>query len=472
MRRPASSVLLALASLGLALPLAAAQLEETEGGEEQQAASAETPPPRMDLAAMLRVAERSYPGLRAAQARTRAARAQLDEAWVSPFFQGTVSAGISLAPELRGSPIFSPDTQFPVDNAWQPVLGFQIEGAIPLWTFGKLPALRDAARAGIRAAESDHARVRAQLRYDVRRAYFALQLALDIEQMLDEGLPQLHQAADNLAEQLAQGSTEVTEMDRWRLEAALAEVEARRADAARLEGSARAALRILTGLREFRIPECPIEPAQARLQELHHYVTRAHSDRPEVRMLEAAVRARQASLDIAQASFFPDLALAYRFATTWSPGITDQTNPFVIDPANYTNLTAGLVVRWSLDLWGNAYRVDRESALLEDTRNRSSEAARGIELEVSDAYEAVRAAQRQVETWERGRRQTRAWFIAAAQGRDVGTVEPRDLVDAVRSYFTARYGHLQAIHDFNVGLANLERTSGTQVAELWEPACE
>lgn len=426
----------------------------------------------MDLAQLTRAAERSYPGLRAAKARIRAANAQLDEAWVSPFFQSSITAGVALAPEVRGSPIFSPDPQLPLDNPWQPVLGFAIEGIVPLWTFGKLPAVRDAARAGVRAAESDHARVRAQLLYDVRRAYFALQLALDLRQMLNEGLPQIRQAAERLEEQLAAGDSEVSELDRYRLESALAEVEAREADVIRLESMARAALRILTGVRDFTIPPCPIEPLEPELRSRDQYVLRARQDRPEVRMLEAAIRARQASLDVAEASFFPDIALAYRFGTTYAPGITDQTNPFVIDQANYTAIQAGLVMRWSLDLWGNVYRVDRQAALLEDTRHRAHEAHRGIELEVSEAYEAVMAAQRQVESWGRGRRSSRQWFVAASQGQGVGAVETRDLVDAVRAYFSSRYGHLQAIHDLNVAIANLERTSGSRVVRRWEAPCD
>src|SRR5690606_37424349 len=249
-----------------------------------------------------------------------------------------------------------------------------------------------------------------------------------------------------LEEQIAEGDPEVDAMDRWRLQAALAEIEARSADIQRLEETARGALRILTGVREVRIPECPIEAVEIELQPLERYARVAAEDRPEVRMLDAAVRARQASLSVAQAGFFPDIAFAYSLGTTWSPGITDQTNPFVVDQANYTSIAAGLVMRWSLDLWGNAYRVDRESALLTDMRERSEEAGRGIELEVTDAYRAVEAASRQVDTWGRGHRETRAWFVAAAQGREIGTVETRDLVDAVRAYFTARYSHLQAIH--------------------------
>lgn len=455
---------LALLSAALTLPLAAsADPPDPEAAEEA---------PVRDLAALTDAAERAYPGVRAAAARLRAAQAQLDEAWVSPFFQSTVTAAASIAPEASGSPIFSPDPQLPLTNPWHPILGVQVQGVIPLFTFGKLPAARDAARAGIRAAESDRGRVRAQLRYDLRRAYFGLQLALDLRQMLDEGLPQIRQAAERLETQIAEGDPEVDPMDRWRLGAALAEIEARSADVQRLEDTARGALHILTDISDIRIPPCPMEPVAMELAPLERYAHRASVDRPEVRMLEAAVSARQASVDFTQAGFFPDIALAYSFGTTWAPGITDQTNPFVVDDANYTSVAAGVVMRWSLDLWGNAYRLDRERALLEDMRERSREAARGIELEVTDAYRAAEAAQRQVEAWERGHRDSRAWFIAAAQGRELGTVETRDLVDAVRSYFTARYSHLQAIHDLNVALANLERTSGAALVERWEPPCE
>lgn len=464
MRRAPTAALIAGLSTALALPLAATA-DPPEDAPEREV-------PVRDLAALTKAAEASYPGIRAATARIRAAQAQLDEVWVSPFFQSAVTAGVSIAPEMRGSPIFSPDSQLPLDNPWHPVLGLQVEGVVPLWTFGKLPAARDAARAGIQAAEADRQRVRAQLRHDVRRAYFALQLALDLRQMLDEGLPAIREAAARLEEQIAEGDPEVDAMDRWRLQAALAEIEARSADIQRLEDTARGALRILTGVREVRIPECPIEAVEIELQPLERYARGAAEDRPEVRMLDAAVRARQASLAVAQAGFFPDIAFAYSFGTTWSPGITDQTNPFVVDQANYTSIAAGLVMRWSLDLWGNAYRVDRESALLTDMRERSEEAGRGIELEVTDAYRAVEAASRQVDTWGRGHRETRAWFVAAAQGREIGTVETRDLVDAVRAYFTARYSHLQAIHDRNVALSNLERTSGRAVVERWEPPCE
>ncbi len=437
-----------------------------------ESSEATTSAPVMDLAAFVHLAEKGYPGVRAAEARIRAARAQLDEAWVTPYFQSWITAGFTLAPEARGSPIFSPDAQVPLSNPWQPVVGFDIQGVIPIWTFGKLGAARDAARAGIRAAESDRTRVRQQLVYDVRRAYFALQLSLDVQQMLREGTPQLAAAIERVDERLEAGDGDVDEMDRYRLAAALAEVEGRAAQVEHLERSSRAALRALTGVREFRVPECPIQVVDIELGELASYVSSAADDRPEVRMLEAAQRAREASLDVARAGFWPDIGLTYRFGINYAPGITDQTNPFVIDQANYMNIGMGVALRWSLDFWGQAYRVDRESALLDDVRARFEEARRGMELEVTDAYETVREARARERAFDRARRETRTWFIAAAQGSDLGTVQANDLIEAVRSYFTARYSHLQAIHDLDTALANLERVSARRLTERWEASCE
>jgi outer membrane protein TolC len=218
------------------------------------------------------------------------------------------------------------------------------------------------------------------------------------------------------------------------------------------------------------VPECPIQVVEIDLASLDRYLATAMSDRPEVRMLEAGQRAREASLDVARAGFWPDIALTYRFAISYAPGITDQTNPFVIDPANYMNIGAGLALRWSLDFWGNAYRVDRESALLDDVRARFDEARRGMELEVTDAYETVVEARTREEAFRRGTRDARAWMITAVQSLDVGTGDANGLVDAVRAYFTARYSHLQAIHDLDTALANLERTSAQTITERWENA--
>jgi len=431
-------------------------------------------PARRDLETLTEAALDSWPSLRAADHRLDAARARLDEATISPFFQLQATAAVTVAPEARGTSTYSDDSQLPLSNPWRPVVSVGVEGAIPLYTFGKLDAARDAARAGIRAAEHDRERARARLVYDVRRAYYSLQLALDTLQMISEGHGKLESAVESLDERLEAGDPEANQHDRWRLSTTVAEVEARRSEARRLEETARAGLATLTGHQAIRIPECPIEVVEYEPRPLDWYLRRAGAARPEVSMLQAGLRAREANVEATEARYFPDIALALSASHSYAPGVTDQTNPFVIDRGNYTSLGAAIVARWSLDLWGNTYRVQRAESELAETRAQVDEARRGIALEVSSAYEEMQDARRREEAWGRGHRDARAWFVASAQAYQVGALEPRELVDAVKAYFTARFSHLQAIRDYNVAVANMERVTGERLVRSggWERSCE
>jgi outer membrane protein TolC len=425
------------------------------------------------LAELTQAAERTFPTVEAAAHAIDAARSRLAEVKVSPFFQMEAQAAFAMTPNAEGTFGFSPDGQLPLDNRWGPAYGVGFTGAIPLYTFGKLRSARTAAQAGIDVAEADRDRTLAHLRFDVRRAYFALQMALDLQQMVSEGRPKLVRAIEWLEERIAQNDPDANVMDKWRLASALAEVDARASEAKRLEVTSRQALRILTGLPRVRVPECPLLAVTVNLEPLQRYMTDSSSLRPETRMLEAASDAREADLTRHRAAFFPDILLAMRADFTWTPGVTNQTSPFVQDPANRRALGAAVVARWSLDLWGNAHRVQRAQSQLAQARAQGEAATKGIRMDVAQTHQEVVDAQRREEAWGGGEREARSWFVAAVQGFQVGTTEPRDLVDALKAYFTARFNHLQATREVNQAVASLERATGRPLVNdrQWEAGC-
>lgn len=431
--------------------------------------------PVTDLATLARAAERNNPGIQATNYNIAAAQARLDEAWVSPFFQFDVTTAFGIAPEARGTPSVTPErSDFPVGNDWLPVMKAEVKGAIPLWTFGKLSSARDAARAGVRGAELDREKKKAELLFDVRKAYFALQLALDIQQMISEGRTKLAKAVDRLEKRLESNDPEVNQSDKYRLASTIAEVDARSSEAIRLAESATAALQILTGLKVVRVPDCPLEPIDFRPESIEAYKKIAKKQRPEAGMLKAAVVATEADLDATEARYFPDIALALKASTNYAPGITDQRNPFANDPANYNSLGAAVVARWSLDFWGNSYRVQQKKQNLLKIQTSLEQALDGITLEVATTHSAVVDANRRTDAWGKGHRETRRWFISAAQADELGVGEAKELVDAVKAYFNARYNHLQAIYDFNLSVARLERTVGNQLltTDEWNQSCD
>jgi len=426
------------------------------------------------LPGLLEAAEAHWPELRADGFALQAAEARLGEAHYSPFFATwRADAGATIAPGASGTPIFSDQDQLPLDQTWGPVLQVGVSGAIPLYTGGRIRGAWRAAEAGVRAAELQREVTLARVRYDIRRAWFGLQLALDIEQMISEGRGKLAGAITKLDQMLEEGDPEANPIDRRRLAAALAEVDARRSEAQQLRESSMAALEALTGKRSIVPPECPMEAVALPEATREELVRAAEGQRPELGMLAAAVAAREANVEVQRGSFIPTVGLGFRAGITWAPHITDQQNPFIQDPANTPSLGAGLFLRWNLDFAGTTFRHRRAEAELAETRARAEAAAQGITLEVRLAFEKLEDARRREEAWGIGERETRAWFVGAAQGYDVGTLDPKELIDAMKGYFTARFAHLQAVLELNVAVAHLERVSGERLVpgDQWDPDC-
>jgi outer membrane protein TolC len=416
-----------------------------------------------------------YPGLKAAAADIDAAQARLTEAKISPFMQFQGRATFFVAPGARGTSTFSPDPQIPWGNRWGPGGEVGIEGGIPLYTFGKYRAGKKAASAGIRGSELEKDRTLARVVFDVRRAYFGTQLALDLQATISEGKDKLRAAVDKLDTRLKADDPRVKQTDYWRLVSALSQIESLESEALRLEASARAALSILSGLKPAIVPECPLEPVQSEVIELGEHVERAISNRPELFQLEAAQAARSANLTVKRAGYFPDIILALRASFARTPGITDIQNPFVIDRGNFAGAYVGLLAQWKLDFGGSHARVKAAKAEIQSLKAKTEEAEQGIEIEVTDLYEQLQDAKRRLESWTRSEKETRKWFVSAGQGYEVGTTTARQLVDAIEAYFSARSKRLMATAEYNLAIAGLEKATNMPLVSQkgWRPAdCE
>jgi outer membrane protein TolC len=422
----------------------------------------------LDLPEAVTLAERHSWQIKAGDHAVLAAIAQLDEARISPFFQFKGRLGAGIVPDANGVPGYSPDATNQLARDFGPAISAGLEGAIPLWTFGKLTGLRDAAKAGVRAARMQRIRARADLRYQVRRAFYGLAFALDTQQMLDDGLPRIEQALAKLDERLQSGDADANESDRYRVATVIAEIRARSAEAAHAASAARTALEILTGRSAVEIPECPLEALAFTPAAVAKYRSSAHAHRPELMLLAAAQQARQAELDIARARYFPDIALALSAETQYAPGRTPD--------AYYTPwfLGAGVVARWDLDFPGHSYRSERALQKSLETNDLRAAALDGTDAEVSERHAAVVDAFSRVSAWDAGYRDARRWFISAAQNYQLGVLPIEDLVDAVTAYFRVRFARLQALFDLNTAIAGLELAVGSPVLPdgAWSMRCD
>jgi outer membrane protein TolC len=258
------------------------------------------------LEACLLLADRNHPNLWAARARLAYTHAQLDEARWTPWNQAFMGSQFGYLPPIGGTPFYNatPYTVLyqGIGDGWQPAFSINVRYNLPLYTFGKIDSVKRAAEAQVRVSEWDLEKTRQQIRMDVRRAFFGLMLARDMQYIARDIVDQLEKAIRGIQAKLDKGDTTVEEPDRLRLEYSRDELLARIAQAKQGETYASAALRFLTGVQTaFDIPDEPLKRPEVQVGPVVRYLTAARLFRPEVNQARAGVVARRHWLDFNRA---------------------------------------------------------------------------------------------------------------------------------------------------------------------------
>lgn len=412
----------------------------------------------LDLPRILALADRHHPQILESRAKLGMVRAQLDEAHWAPFSQFRATGGVALVPEIRGSHIYSPNTDVSLTSSVGMAWRVGVEGVLPLWTFGKIGHLWDAAAANVKVHEAAVEKERDLVRLEVRRAFYGLQLARDAKLLLGDVRKQLDAAERALTEKVE--ADEADPIDLLRLQTFSSELLVREAEADRFILVALSGLRFFTGLPELEVLDLPLVAPAHELLGVERYLEAAVKHRPELAQARAGLMAREAQVRLAEASFYPDVGVGLSAGLSAAPEIDDQLNPFVNDPGNFFRYGAAIVFQWNLDFLPRAAKLRQAEAELSGMRALSSYATGGVEAEVRTAHAEVVDWQRRVVAYTKSVQYARRWLIRVQQGIDVGTVEDKELLEPAKAYAMGRFNVLNATMELDLALAKLARATG------------
>ena len=312
--------------------------------------------------------------------------------------------------------------------------------------FGKISAGVAAAEAGVGVSRQREAGARADLELNVRKAYYGLKFAREVIDMLDQGSGYVDEGQKSLEKELADGTGNVTVTDQLRMRTVRAELDARILEAKRLRAVARDSLRTLLGPdagEDIDVDDDPFEPPEVKSHPVTYFEDLALYNRPEVRMLEHAVKAKRALADLERRKEYPDLVLIGTAAFARAQTVDDPNNAFLNHYFNSTSAGVAAALRMQLDLGRKIMRARKFSAEANEVDHRRSEALGGIILEVRKAHGEVTEAAERVTALAKGEKAGKAWISAVAQKFAVGLAEVRELSDALVAFFGMRTRYLQ-----------------------------
>ncbi len=194
-----------------------------------------------------------------------------------------------------------------------------------------------------------------------------------------------------------------------------------------------------------------------RAWELSDALQRAINQRPELQAAERQIGVAKANIKVAASGYQPEASIFGNY------GWHDYT--FGDSPDNTREgWAAGASVSWALfDGMLTRGKVSEARAVMEEANLDYADTRRQVELEVRQAYsdylqtlELIEAQKKTVEEAEESLRLAEARFRA-------GTGTQLDVLSAQTALSDARSNEVQALHDYNVAIATLERVTGMTV---------
>lgn len=431
-----------------------------------------SPLPVLSLSESIHRTLEVWPGLKAAEFDVRAIESKVAEAsraYFLPEVKLRVFGG--LVPDVPSG--FGPESNFPKYETdwsqWGPFLQTRVEALQPLYTFGKLSNVKEAAERGKQAKEFQVLVVQNELISRVKDLYIGLQFLMSALDFVNEMEDRTQKAKDRVDELLSRHSAEVTDIDSMRVEVFLVDAKRRKLEIKNGLTLGQATLGILTGgpgAGPVSVEQATLQPSEISIRPVDFYLERARVKRPELQQLESVVAIRKALWNAQSAGFFPSFFLGGFFHWAEAPGRADVSNPYLSD--DFNRLSGGGAIGFEQSLafhMTDARSSQAKAEYLKAVEDRKA-AAIGVELEIRKSLTDVMTKQESMKLARDGFRAGRSWVTASTLNFGVGLLPVKDLLEAFIGYSRVRSTYLDSVRDYYSALTMLAKVVGEEVTDL------
>ena len=341
-------------------------------------------------------------------------------------------------------------------NASNNSFGNGLNVNIPLYTGGEVEGAIANAKLGKTDAQEDILRVEQATKYSAIEGYYALLAYQELRDVYHEAVDNLQGHLDNVTAQYNVGTK--AKVDVLSSDVSLANAKTTAITADNNVDVAESNLNNILGLPlqtklNLADHQLPFDTYNISLQEATDY---AMKYRPEVLQAAIAVQEAEENINIAGAADKPQVAI------TGSNGWSDTTFPGL--EANSRNWSIGAGVTYKFyDGGATKAKVNEARQDLLTARETEQKTRESVQLEVKQAYLNIRSAAQKVEETQTVVDQARENYRIQNIRYQAGVGINLDVLDAQLSLNEAQVNHIQALYDYNVGIAKLEQVMGVDV---------
>ncbi|GEM_PF-1137788 len=352
-------------------------------------------------------------------------------------------------------------------NRPRPYLTGQLSFTQALWTFGKIDALQQMAKTGVRVGKTVQEVAKMEMHYQLSRAWWTLVLADELDGIIREGERQLNKERKRIDK--SEDDDDFDPNSRLQLRMLEADFEKRVRVARRTRALAEDAVRMALNEPSTTIvkakAEDGLEPVEYTLLPSRVYEELAIANHPRLAAKRGGLFVKLQQVRYERNKLWPDVVLVGRFAYTYSPAIATDTN-VAENPTNPTVSGGGVALRWRLDFFRQFAKIDKAEVAHRRASLRLQADKQKMRLQVRKLYRELRDAKAMVDVYDRAMRAARGWLRTEEEMQGGGFSEYRELARSLEQFYRRKLTWLETIHRHNVLVADLSRAVGTDITKV------
>jgi len=318
-----------------------------------------------------------------------------------------------------------------------------------IYDFGKTPTQVRIQNSNLDSSRSDLENVSEQVVLNVKQAYYGVLQAKRNRDVTADTVKQFQQHLEQ-----AKGFYEVGTKPKFDVTKAEVDLSSAKLNLIKSENVLRLAVVSLNNA--MGIPDAPEYILEDNLLFQQYNITfddaldRAYKNRPDLQSINAKKQATENSIDLAKTGYYP--VLTGNAAYNWSgEKISSLDHGWNVGAALSFPLFSGYLTK---------YQVEEAKANLNILKANEESLRQSIFSDVQQAYLNLKQAEESIPTAELGVKQAEENFEIANGRYAAGVGNPIEVTDAEVLLSNAKLSYIQALYNFKVSQASLEKAMG------------
>ena len=330
----------------------------------------------------------------------------------------------------------------------------------PLFTGFRVDKSADMAEYSAQAQNEDYKRDKVELIYTIKQSYWNLFKAREFKKVVDENVQQVQAHLNDIQNMMKQGM--VTNNEVLKVEVQLSNVKLLQIEMNNNAQLAEIALNSAIGQplsTEISLSSTPVVPEGQSIevsQDVNSLVKTALGNRPEMKAMKLRIDAADAGITAAKSGWYPQVYLVgnYYYA---------RPNQRYVPAQDLFKDSWDISVSASFDIWNwgtTIHQTQQAQAQYEQTKDGLGQLEDGITLEVTQSYLNLKQAQEKISVSQQAAGQAGENYRVTNEKFKLGLALNSDLIDAEVALLQAKTNYTQALVDFELAQAKLQKSLG------------